>query len=38
MKELGYVEGKSVIYEFRSAEGVSERLPELVAELVKLPV
>jgi ABC-type uncharacterized transport system substrate-binding protein len=38
MKDLGYVEGKSVTYEFRSAEGVSERLPELVAELVKLPV
>jgi putative ABC transport system substrate-binding protein len=38
MKALGYVEGKSVIYEFRSAEGVSERLPELAAELVKLPV
>lgn len=38
MKELGYVEGKSVIYEFRSAEGVSERLPELAAELAKLPV
>jgi len=38
MKELGYVDGKSVIYDYRSAEGVSERLPELAAELVKLPV
>jgi len=38
MKELGYVEGKSVTHEFRSAEGVTERLPELAAELVRLPV
>jgi putative tryptophan/tyrosine transport system substrate-binding protein len=38
MKEVGYVEGKSVAYEYRSAEGQPERLPELAAELVKLPV
>ncbi len=38
MKELGYVEGKSVAYEYRSAEGQPERLPELAAELTKLPV
>jgi len=38
MKELGYVEGKSVAYEYRSAEGQPERLPELAAELAKLPV
>ena len=38
MKELGYVEGKSVVYEYRSAEGQPERLPELAAELTKLPV
>ena len=38
MKALGYVEGKSVVYEYRSAEGQLERLPQLAAELVKLPV
>jgi putative ABC transport system substrate-binding protein len=38
MKELGYVEGKSVVYEYRSAEGQLERLPQLVAELTGLPV
>ena len=38
MKELGYVEGKTVAYEYRSAEGQPERLPELAAELTKLPV
>jgi len=38
MKELGYVEGKSVVYEYRSAEGQVDRLPQLAAELVKIPV
>jgi len=38
MTELGYVEGKSVIYEYRSAEGQLDRLPQLAAELVKIPV
>ena len=38
MKELGYVEGKSVVYEYRSAEGQLDRLPQLATELVKIPV
>lgn len=38
MKQLGYVEGKSVAFEYRSAEGQFERLPQLAAELVKIPV
>jgi putative ABC transport system substrate-binding protein len=38
MKALGYVEGQSVIYEYRSAEGQLERLPQLAAELIKLQV
>jgi putative ABC transport system substrate-binding protein len=38
MKELGYVEGQSVIYDYRSAEGQLERLPQLAAELIKLQV
>jgi putative tryptophan/tyrosine transport system substrate-binding protein len=36
--ELGYVEGQSVRYEFRSDEGQANRLPELAAELVRLKV
>ena len=38
MRELGYVEGKNLAIEWRSAEGKSERLPELAAELVRLKV
>jgi putative ABC transport system substrate-binding protein len=33
--ELGYAEGKNLIFDFRSAEGQPERLPQLAAELVK---
>ena len=36
MRELGYVEGKNLVIEWRSAEGKTERLPELAAELVRL--
>jgi putative tryptophan/tyrosine transport system substrate-binding protein len=36
LRELGYVEGQNIAFEFRSAEGKLERLPELVAELVRL--
>ena len=38
MRELGYVEGKNLVIEWRSAEGKQERLPELAAELVRLKV
>ena len=38
MRELGYVEGQNIAYEFRSAEGRLDRLPELAAELVRLKV
>jgi putative tryptophan/tyrosine transport system substrate-binding protein len=38
LKELGYVEGKSVVLEFRWAEGKLDRLPALADELVRLPV
>ncbi len=38
MRELGYVEGKNLVIEWRSAEGKSEPLPELAAELVRLKV
>lgn len=38
MRELGYVEGKNLVIEWRSAEGQSERLPGLATELVGLKV
>jgi len=36
--ELGYIEGKTILIEWRSSEEKSERLPALAVELVKLPV
>ena len=38
IRELGYVEGRNVIIEARYAEGQSERLPDLVAEVLRLKV
>ncbi len=38
LRDLGYVEGRNVVIEYRSAEGKSERLPALAAELVALKV
>jgi putative tryptophan/tyrosine transport system substrate-binding protein len=38
LKEAGFVEGQNVAIEFRSAEGHSDRLPALVAELIRRPV
>jgi putative ABC transport system substrate-binding protein len=38
LRELGYVEGKNIVIEYRYAEGKNERLPDLVAELVRLKV
>ncbi len=38
MREYGYVEGKNVAFEFRSADGNLDRLPELASELVRLEV
>jgi putative ABC transport system substrate-binding protein len=34
MRELGYVEGRNLVIEWRSAEGKAERLPDLAAQLV----
>jgi putative tryptophan/tyrosine transport system substrate-binding protein len=38
LRELGYVEGKSLVLETRFAAGRAERLPELFAELIALRV
>jgi putative tryptophan/tyrosine transport system substrate-binding protein len=38
MHELGYIEGKDFISEWRSADGKYERLPDLASELVRLKV
>ena len=38
LKELGYEEGQNIALEVRWAEGRSDRLPELVAELISLKV
>ena len=38
LKDLGYVEGKNILIEFRYAEGKRDRVPSLVAELVQLKV
>jgi putative ABC transport system substrate-binding protein len=38
LRALGYVEGQNLVIEYRYAEGRAERLPDLAAELVRLPV
>ena len=38
LRELGYVEGRNIIIEWRSADGKNDRLPALAAELVGLKV
>ena len=36
MRELGYIEGKNILVEYRYAEGKLDRIPSLVGELVQL--
>jgi putative tryptophan/tyrosine transport system substrate-binding protein len=36
MRQLGYIEGRNIRSEYRFADGVLERLPDLAAELVRL--
>jgi putative tryptophan/tyrosine transport system substrate-binding protein len=38
LRELGYVEGKNIVIEWRSADGNNDRLPTLASELVGLKV
>jgi hypothetical protein len=35
LRDLGYIEGQNIRFEFRSAEGQIDRLPELAGELVR---
>jgi putative ABC transport system substrate-binding protein len=38
LRELGYIEGQNLAIEYRTADGRSDRLPELVSELLRLKV
>ena len=38
LRELGYLEGRNIVFEYRYAEGKTEVLPGLAAELVRLKV
>jgi putative ABC transport system substrate-binding protein len=38
LRELGYVEGRTIVVEYRFADGKPERLPALAAELVRVKV
>ena len=38
LRELGYIEGKNIVIEYRYSQGQSDRLPALVAELIRLKV
>jgi putative tryptophan/tyrosine transport system substrate-binding protein len=38
LRELGYVEGQNIVFEFREADGNADRLPELAEDLVRRQV
>src|SRR5262245_36878016 len=38
LRELGYIEGQNVVVEYRFGEGVTDRLPDLIGELLRLNV
>jgi putative ABC transport system substrate-binding protein len=38
LRDLGYIEGQNITIEYRSTEGMAERLPNRAAELVQLKV
>ena len=38
LRELGYVQGKNIIIEYRNTEGKTDRFPDAAVELVSLKV
>ena len=38
LRDLGYVEGRNLVIDYRSADGRAERFPDLASELVRLKV
>jgi putative tryptophan/tyrosine transport system substrate-binding protein len=38
LQELGYSEGKNILFEYRATEGNRDRVPEIVAEVVRLRI
>src|SRR5262245_65945482 len=38
LRDLGYVDGKTIVLDFRFAKGNIDALPELAVELVRTPV
>src|SRR5499427_8776321 len=38
LRDLGYIEGQNIVIEYRYAEGMADRFPNLAAELVQLKV
>jgi putative tryptophan/tyrosine transport system substrate-binding protein len=38
LRDLGYIDGKNILFEYRGAEGKPDRIPGLVGELVQLKV
>ena len=38
LRELGYVDGRNVVFEYRYTDGVPERLPVMARQLVEFPV
>jgi len=38
MQDLGYFEGKNILFEYRYTEGDRQRIPEMVSELINLKV
>ena len=38
IRDLGYVEGQTIVLDFRLSKGITDTLPALAAELVRIPV
>jgi putative tryptophan/tyrosine transport system substrate-binding protein len=36
LKEMGWIEGQNIVFEYRSADGKEDALPKIAAELVQL--